>query len=94
MLFQLVTGELEVEASNEDLALGVGEFDPFFRVITVHHAVLLDDLHVRIGLLDVLSIVHHEVAAVHLTTTPVVVILAAPASHVVAPFSPALMIVC
>ncbi len=92
MLLELVACQLEVESSNKDLAFGVGELYTVFGVVSVDHAVFLDHLHVGVRLLDVLTVVHHEVATVHVSLASVVVVVIP--SHVVASFATALVVIC
>ena len=90
VLFELLRGQLEVEAAHKDLALRVRELHGVLRVIAAAHPVLLHDLDVGVRLLDVLSVVcHHKVVVLMVTTTlvsPVVVpmVATAAASHVAA----------
>ena len=90
VLFELLRGQLEVEAAHKDLALRVRELHGVLRVIAAAHPVLLYDLDVGVRLLDVLPVVgHHEVVVLMVATalvSPMVVSMVATAatSHVAA----------
>lgn len=72
VFLELLRGQFKVEAADEDFTLRVGELDAVFRVIAASHAVFLDDLHVRIRLLNLLPIVgHHEVVVLVMATASV-----------------------
>lgn len=93
VLLQLLAGQLEVKSAHEDLALWVSELDGVLRVITAANtAILVDYLHIWVGLLDVLSVVRHQEVVVVIITT-MMVIVASTTTHMTASFS-ALMIVC
>jgi hypothetical protein len=88
VVLELFTGELEVQASNKDLAFGVDELD-IFGVIAAGHVAFLLDLAVRVWLLDVLTVViNHKIVALLVTT---VVVSATP--HVTATFILAVMVI-
>ncbi len=62
MILELLTCQLEVKATDKDLALGVGEFDTVLGVIATCHVSFLLHLAVRVWLLDLLAVVvDHEV---------------------------------
>ena len=76
MILELLTCQLEVKATDKDLALGVGELDPVLGVIAACNVSFLLHLTVRVGLLNLLAIVvDHEIvvlvlASVIVSTAP------------------------
>lgn len=102
VLLELLASQLEVEPAHEDLALGVGELDTVLRVVTATDSVLLHDLDVWVGLLDVLAVVsHHEVVVLVVATlataamTPTMLVLVAATAHIAAAVASAtLMVIC
>ena len=95
VLFELLRGQLEVEATYKDLALRVSELYGVLRVIAAAHSVLLHDLNVWVRLLDVLPIVcHHEVVVLMMATSTVssMVVMVATTSHI-STFTTALVVV-
>ena len=91
VLLQLLTCQFEVEATHEDLALGVGELDTVLGVITRTHGFLLHDGDVGVWLLDLLPTVrHHEIVVL----VAAMVVTAAAATHVTASITPTLVVIC
>lgn len=91
MLLELLAGQFEIKAADEDLALRVGELDAVFFFATDTHAVLLHDLHVGVWFLDLLSIVvyHKLVVVVSTVMMPATITMA----HIATTFSFALMVI-
>ena len=92
VLLELLTGQLEVKSAHEDLAFRICELDGVLRVITTANTtILVDYLHIRVWLLDVLSIVGHQEVVVVVITSMMVIV--ASTTHMTS-FSSALMVVC
>jgi len=75
VLLKFLARQFEIESTDEDLALWIRELHGILWVIASSHTVLLNDLDVWVGLLDLLPIVsHHKVVVlvVAATTTSIV----------------------
>ncbi len=90
MIFELFTCELEVEATDKDFALGVGELDTVLGVIAPCHVSFLLYLAIWVGFLDLLAVVvDHEIVVLVVAS-----MIVPTAAHMTASVILSVMVIC